>query len=97
MKVKINDWIFGTSIFILLFATMLSGCVKNSLEKSQTDNLNIQVKKLFTKDGCTVYRFLDGTGYIYYARCESGKVSTQWRRSCGKGCTRLMWINTEEI
>lgn len=63
---------------------VLTGCAKDPIAISQTDNFDIKLDKLFTHDGCNIYRFEDGGRDHYYADCR-GNVSDI--RSCGKGCT----------
>jgi hypothetical protein len=72
----------------------LAGCMesKPAAETSQTNNAAIQVDTLFTKDGCTVYRFEDAGRSRYFVRCESGQTRTEWTESCGKNCTRPVEI-----
>lgn len=76
---------------LLLFATpfVLSGCAKNA-ESSIVVNGNFEVERLFTNEGCTMYRFYDNGSYHYYASCKAGdsEVIERHSRSCGKGCTR---------
>lgn len=42
---------------------------------------SIEVERLFTVDGCTVYRFYDN-GTRHFASCPGSTVIHQ----CGKGC-----------
>jgi hypothetical protein len=68
---------------------LLAGCVEKAIEIRPTNNAAIQVETLFTKDGCTVYRFNDD-GRRYFVRCESGQTRTEWSTTypCGKSvCT----------
>lgn len=60
----------------------LGGCTKPA-ESSVTTGAGFQVGKLFTVDGCTVYRFSD-SGYRYFTNCSGstfgdtgGKSPTQ--------------------
>ena len=75
---------------------LLAGCVKPATETSTTDNAEIQVDTLFTKDGCTVYRFEDGGRNRYFVRCENGQSKTEWHEGCGKNCTRPVEIPTNK-
>ena len=82
------ECIFGNSmknLLILLIVLLISGCVNESLEKKSTDNSHIPVEKLFTYDGCVVYRFFDGGSARYFTNC---KGTTSWQESCGKSCTK---------
>jgi hypothetical protein len=62
----------------------LSGCQKQA-EATQSAGSGFQVEKLFTVEGCSVYRFKDSLRYIYYTNCSG---STHTTESCGKGCVR---------
>lgn len=62
------------SILILSALLALSGCYSRPIERRATDNSEITVETLFTKDGCTVYRFLD-SGTRYFVRCDSSRHS----------------------
>lgn len=46
----------------------LGGCKKQA-ESSVTTGAGFQVEKLFTTDGCTVYRFYD-SAYRYFTNCS---------------------------
>lgn len=54
------------------------------------------VERLFTHDGCTVYRFLDYGDRRYFTRCD-GAASAEvfWKEACGKTCSRQMSVPTE--
>lgn len=52
------------------FALALSGCARDPIETSRTDNPQINVEKLFEHEGCSVYRFLDGGHFVYYSNCK---------------------------
>ena len=69
---------------ILILAALLAGCY-NRPETVQQVNADFRVETLFTKDGCTVYRFEDGGTRRYFTNCR-GAVT--WREGCGKNCTR---------
>jgi len=71
---------------LLIFAMalgLLVGCFKKA-ESVQSVGTGISVETLFTKDGCTVYRFYDG-GFRYFTNCRG---NTAWREGCGKNCSR---------
>jgi hypothetical protein len=65
----------------ILIALLMCGCGDKEPKKS-----DFQVDALFTKDGCTVYRFrgeLQGEGhYGYFTNCNG---SAEWSYQCGKG------------
>lgn len=72
-------------LYTLIAACLiLTGCAKDPIAISQTDNVDIRLEKLFTHDGCNIYRFEDFGRYHYYADCK-GNIS--FIRSCGKNCT----------
>lgn len=71
----------------------LMGCT-HPPEVRKTQGNGIEVDKLFTYEGCTVYRFYDSGDYIYYTNCTGGTTTTTWNRSCGKGCRRLVTVPT---
>jgi hypothetical protein len=82
------------TLFACVALLGLAGCmeIKPAAETSQTNNAAIQVDTLFTKDGCTVYRFEDGGRNRYFVRCDNGQTRTEWTESCGKNCTRTAEI-----
>lgn len=73
----------------LFIVSLLLGCSKPA-ETSTAAGVEFVVDKLFTHEGCTVYRFSDGGNKRYYTNCQG---STNWSESCGKNCTRHMNIN----
>lgn len=73
-------------LFLIL---LLVGCAKRPMATGRTDNSEFDVGKLFTHDGCTLYRFYDNGRHHYFTNC-SGRTMTTY--SCGKNCT-----NQEEI
>lgn len=75
-------------LLILISLLTLVGCTKQA-EHSSAAGREFTVDKLFTHEGCTVYRFYDG-GNRYYTNCSG---STSWKENCGKGCTRDVNIN----
>jgi hypothetical protein len=74
-----------------LFILTLLGCEKPPTERTQTTNPEFQVDTLFTKDGCTVYRFSDSGRNRYFVRCST-QASMHWDESCGKNCTTAVEI-----
>lgn len=78
-------------LLITILVLPLIACGKPPIATTRTENPEVSVDTLFTKDGCTVYRFNDA-GYKYFVRCESGSSSTQGLESCGKNCTRDVGI-----
>ena len=76
---------FGLSIFIAL---LCAACEKVPEETSRTTNPNVGVEKLFSHDGCTVYRFEDGGRSHYFTKCIDAKSQAISQQSCGKSCVR---------
>lgn len=76
-------------ILIILAAALLAGCSKPA-ETSTAVGTEFVVDKLFTHEGCTVYRFSDGGNKRYYTNCQG---STSWQENCGKNCTRQVGID----
>lgn len=53
----------------------LSGCARDPIETSRTDNPEIAVHKLFEHEGCSMYRFKDAGTYVYYSNCTGSTQS----------------------
>lgn len=64
---------------LLLSAMLLSGCYNAPEEVTATKN-DYQVGKLFTVDGCSMYRFKDAGNYIYFSNCR-GEVDSSYKRA----------------
>ena len=71
---------------------MVAGCEKPAESVAHT-RAGFTVERLFTHDGCTVYRFSDPSKR-YFTRCDgiAAQSTTTWQESCGKSCTREMEI-----
>lgn len=72
---------------VLVAATLLlAGCTNDNdpVSRSSTDNSQIPIDKMFTHEGCTIYRFDDAGHYHYWADCRGSVSSTQ---TCGRNCT----------
>lgn len=80
-----------TKWLVICCALALFGCQGEAQETQHVGDF--QVDTLFTKDGCTVYRFGDNGASRYFARCEN-TASVEWRESCGKNCTRSVEVPT---
>lgn len=75
-------------LFIVVAVIVLAACTEKPLSTIQSNNPNYQVDKLFSHEGCDVYRFEDG-GHKYFVRCaDKTSVSTNWTETCGRGCSR---------
>lgn len=77
-------------IFLFILIIFVS-CAKEAEQKVQTSNTKFQVEKLFTNDGCVVYRFEDVGRYVYYLNCP-GTTSSSY--SCGKNCHKHDEVKT---
>jgi hypothetical protein len=80
----------------LALAALAGGChsFEPPVETAQTNNPNISVALLFSKDGCDVYRFRDASTH-YFVRCKEGAIaSTITPVRCGKGCVRDEEVQT---
>jgi hypothetical protein len=78
--------------YLLIFFTLLTliSCSAKQPESTTAAGVDFKVDKLFTHDGCTVYRFVDGGNYRYFTNCQG---STNWTENCGKNCSRNMSVN----
>ncbi|CAK9889161.1 DUF4884 domain-containing protein [Pseudomonas fluorescens] len=70
------------ALCLLLLAT-LAGCREPDKPAATVVAGTYKVDKLFTVDGCTVYRFLDSGSNKYFTNCSG---TTAWSEDCGKGC-----------
>lgn len=76
--------------YIIAVAFVLTGCYeKIPAEQVSVVQGQYQVDKLFTVDGCTVYRFADNGYSRYFTNCNG---STQWQELAGK-TTRPVNVN----
>ena len=79
----------------LLLALVVAGCGARPDSTGPTSNAEIPVDTMFTKDGCTVYRFVVHGTHHYFSRCVGAEQSlVQERVSCGKNCSRLQSMPT---
>ena len=58
-------------------------------------NTAFKVEKLFTVDGCMVYRFEDDGDLRYFANCGAGGAATMQTHSCGRGCVDHDDVSTQ--
>lgn len=78
-------------------ALALAGCdvPPRDVPESKETAGTFTVERLFTHDGCTVYRFRDNGDRRYFTRCDgAASAEASWSESCGKSCTRMMQIPT---
>jgi len=59
-----------------LLLLCLIGCTADPISSVKTNNKDVSVDLLFTHDGCSVYRFVDGSDYHYYAVCKQGSFAS---------------------
>ena len=78
----------------VLAMTMVAGCEKPAEAVAHAGE-NFTVVRLFTHEGCTVFRFMDGNRRRYFARCDgiAAQSTTTWQESCGKNCTRPVEVS----
>ena len=81
---KVNVILLGVSL-------LLAGCERPPEGVSQSTNENFTVGRLFTTDGCTVYRFVDSGRHLYFSKCDGAIQSSTFgvrQEACGKNCTQ---------
>lgn len=61
--------------FAILSAVLLMGCVKPAAETVRSGNREFSVERLFSADGCDVYRFGDMGRMHYFARCAESATA----------------------
>ena len=78
----------------LTVLAMVAGCNKPAESVART-GMGFTVERLFTHEGCTVFRFEDGGNNRYFTRCDgiTAQSTTTWQESCGKSCTREIEIS----
>lgn len=77
--------------YLIIFSfLLLTACDKVQPETVQRAGVDATVEKLFTVDGCTVYRFYDSGYKRYFTNC---KGSVEWRENCGKNCSRSVEVS----
>jgi hypothetical protein len=72
-------------LIVILFI-FLYGCSVDPEQIEKTSNQKIKVDFLFEKDGCRIYRFVDGGHCVYWTNCkgnlnweQGGKNKTQYQ------------------
>lgn len=83
-----------SAIVMLLFvAVMATGCghYDPCSKPVESDNPSYEVRKLFTVDGVTVYRFFDGNNCIYFTNGNGVVKNTHIRymNIGGKSCVPI--------
>jgi len=69
------------NLCVILTTVFLLSCKNDAQETTKQGNFNVEL--LFEKDGCKVYRFMDGVRYIYWSNCNGGMQSDVYK-STGK-------------
>ena len=84
--------------YVMITALVVAGCTK-APEYSSPAGREFVVDRLFTHEGCTMYRFSDGGYPRYFAKCDGDSVTaqTEWREACGKNCARQEGITTSNV
>ena len=83
------------AIAIAACALVLAAC-GNPAEHSTPAGVGFNVDRLFTHEGCTVYRFSDAGWYRYFTKCAgAASSSTSW--SEGRPCGKSQCIDAQEI
>ena len=82
------------SLAALAVLAMVAGCDKPAESVVRT-GAEFTVERLFTHEGCTVFRFKDGGRNRYFTRCDgiAAQSTTTWQESCGKNCTRPVEVS----
>lgn len=84
-KTKTMNKIKISTIAMLLFvAVMVTGCKVHG-KPVKADNSSIEVQKLFTVDGVTVYRFTDNGRLVYFTN-GNGVAQYKYSTLAGKVC-----------
>jgi hypothetical protein len=71
-------------ITLAIITLSLSSCKKSAQQVTQ--NGNFKLEYLFTQDDCKMYRFKDGSRYIYWSDCR-GKTQSDYSVKNGKTTT----------
>lgn len=85
---------------LLFFLLFINSCAKKgSPQLVKESNDNFEVEKLFKKDKCSVYRFLDNGRYHYFTDCMEtiSDYSTTSTYPCGKNICYRTETHDENI
>ena len=82
---------------IAAFCILLTACDQPQQEPVAVERTSngYEIKKLFSHEDCTVYRFYDGGYDRYFTKCQGAAADTSWKEGCGKNCSRKQSITTE--
>ena len=72
---------------MLFLSLLLLSCAQTPVREAVSNNPNVPVAVLFVHDGCTVYRFYDGSRRHYFAKCVDATAETMTIQGCGKNCS----------
>jgi hypothetical protein len=86
-KMKTSVINFAITAGFILTAGLFTSCMEEGLGEQKTNNEEIEVTLLFEKDGCKVYRFIDGGKSVYWTDCR-GKVEYATKGYKGGGVKR---------
>lgn len=72
-----------TIVVVILLSAFFIGCDEKGRAIDQVQNGDFNLEFLFEKNGCKMYRFLDGGRYVYWSDCQ-GKVQSDYTTRSGK-------------
>jgi hypothetical protein len=93
MKTKINQ--FRAAFIGAILMMLLSGCNGKAQQVQTTTNPEFNLELLFEKDGCKIYRFVDGGRPVYWTDCR-GKIESVYSQQMGK-TTNEVRVQNETI
>jgi hypothetical protein len=80
-KMRLNSLVALASS--LLLCSVFVGCYKIGKSINSVKQGDFKVEFLFEKNGCKMYRFLDGYRYIYWSDCQ-GRTQSDYTTQSGK-------------
>lgn len=92
-----NSCLYGILGLSLVIAGGLTGCdqPKKTPEAASWTGNGIEVQKLFTHEGCTIFKFYDEYRYRYYVVCDkAAKLQVIEQNNCGKSCEDVELVQT---
>lgn len=57
-------------LLVALLAVILAGCTVSPESTTYSGN-GLQIDQIGQRDGCTVYRFLDASQYVWFVKCDN--------------------------
>lgn len=86
-----------TRVLLTLAVSVLTACAADPISRHSSDNSQIQVDKLLTIEGCTVYRFHDES-YRYVTICpDARRTSTNGDFTTSNGKQTFRHPNTIDV